>query len=136
MRQEILEWTAWPWAEDEPVRRFMSAGVVFLAAATVYLYSQSLLLTVVLTLILLFSVADYFFPLRYRLTEEGLVRTSLYGRRVVKAGAELTIDGERIFFGKMRVFLPQQKKETILEALKRAGRPVRVETGRSRGDDR
>lgn len=133
---EVKEWTVCPWAQDSFVKRFFSAALVFLAAATVYLYSQSILFSAVMVLVLLLTLADYFFPLKYRLTEEGLTRVSLFGQRFIKSGADLFIDGEKIFYGRMRVFLPPTRREEILEALKRVGRPAGVEGGGSGKDDR
>jgi len=133
---EVVEWTVWPWAEDRSAARFVSAGMVFLAIATLYLYSQSLILSTILGGVLLLALGDYFFPVKYLLTEEGLSRVSLYGRRTVKRGAEIRIEDTKIFFGRMRVFIPQKEREVLLEALKRAGRPAGVEAGGSGEDGR
>ena len=133
---EVKEWMVWPWAQDSFVRRFFSAALVFLATATVYLYSQSILFSIVLLLVLLLTLADYFFPLKYRLSEEGLTRISLFGQRLIRSGAELRTDGEKVFYGRMRVFMPPARREEILEALKRVGRPTGVGPKRSGEDDR
>ena len=133
---EVREWTVWPWAQDRFVRRFFSVALVLLAAATVYLYSQSIVFSLVLVLVLLLTLADYFFPLKYRLSEEGLTRISLFGQRHIRSGAELHTDGEKVFYGRMRVFIPRGRREEILEALKRVGRPTGVGREGSGEDDR
>ncbi|RKY14379.1 MAG: hypothetical protein DRP82_04180 [Planctomycetota bacterium] len=133
---EVREWTVWPWAQDRFVKRFFSVALVLLATITIYLYSQSVLLSAVTVLVLLLALADYFFPLKYRLSEEGLTRISLFGQRLVRSGAELHTDGERIFYGRMRVFIPRGRREEILEALRRVGRSAGVGREGSGEDDR
>ena len=78
---EVREWTVWPWAQDRFVKRFFSVALVLLATITIYLYSQSVLLSAVTVLVLLLALADYFFPLKYRLSEEGLTRISARQKR-------------------------------------------------------
>ena len=133
---EVREWTVWPWAQDRFIRRFFSVVLILLATITIYLYSQSVLLCIVMVLVLLLALADYFFPLKYRLSEEGLTRISLFGQRLVRSGAELHTDGEKVFYGKMRVFMPPGQRDEILEALRRVGRPTGVGQEGSGEDDR
>jgi hypothetical protein len=129
----VLDWKVHLATMDKPYRPIIAGSLVVMAVTVVQLYGGNLFLTVPLALVLFIAVADYFLPMRFRITDRGAYRLSTTGAKFIPwekvknvylddKGVKLSVfdkptlleafRGLYLYFGK--------EKDGILEAIKRA----------------
>ncbi|MCX7703394.1 MAG: hypothetical protein N2234_04745 [Planctomycetota bacterium] len=74
----IYDWRVHLAAQDKFYRPCLAAVLIFLSLSVVQMYSN-IFLTIPLALVLFLAVADYFFPMRFRITDQGAYRIATTG---------------------------------------------------------
>ena len=110
MEQPALEWTV-HLARRNPHKAAVAVGVATLGAGAAWWGFQSSVAGILSLILLLASVSDFLFPVRYRLTEEGAEAAGLLFRRRMKWG-----DIRRVMPDDLGVKLSPLPRHSRLEA--------------------
>jgi len=109
----ILDWKVHLAKEDSVFRSVAAAATVVMAVAVVQIYGASLLLTIPLAAFLFVSVADYFLPIRFRITNQGAWRVGTMGTKFLECEKV-----KRVYLDDKGVKLSVFDKQTRLEAFR------------------
>lgn len=113
-KEEVFfDWKVHLVKEDALYRSVLAVSIVVMAVAVVQIYGGSLFLTIPLTVFLLISVADYFLPIRFRITNRGAYRVSTMGVRFLEWERV-----KRVYIDDKGIKLSLFQKQTRLEAFR------------------
>jgi len=109
----LLDWKVHLAKEDSAFRSVTAGATVVMAVAVIQIYGGSILLTIPLAVFLFVSVADYFLPIRFRITNRGAWRIGTMGTKFLEWDKV-----KRVYLDEKGVKLSVFDKQTRLEAFR------------------